>query len=135
MTTVQISKKRKITIGVLLGLLGVLFAYSLSGKFMAMSQPEGEMAKNFIRYGLDGKVALIAIGELSAVLLFFIPKTSSLGVLVLSAHMGGAIATHMEHGEPFAMQSIVLVLLWVVAYLRNPAIFASFKRGAGTTAE
>jgi hypothetical protein len=86
------------------------------------------MYKNFIKWGLEGKLLMIGIGELIAAILFFIPRTSSLGVLLLSAHLGGAIVTHMSNGEMFIPQAIMLLLLWVANYLRNPEMLASFKK-------
>jgi hypothetical protein len=55
-------------------------------------------------------------------------QTSSLGVLLLSAHMGGAIATHMEHGEIFIPQAVMLLVVWIANYLRNPEMLSSFTK-------
>ena len=118
------SKERKITSWILVGLLGALFAMAASMKLMGGS----ELAASFAKYGLDGRQLLIGMGELISAILFIIPRTSSLGVLLLSAHMGGAIVTHMEHGEMFLFQSILLVLIWFVAWLRTPEMFASFTK-------
>jgi len=118
------SKGRKITGWVLVGLMGALFIMSASMKLMGAE----EIATNFAKWGLDGKLMLIGIGELIAAILFIIPRTSSLGVLLLSAHMGGAIATHMEHGEMFIPQAIMLLVVWVANYLRNPEMLASFNK-------
>ena len=124
METTPLSKGRKITAWVLVGLLGALFIMSASMKLIGGA----EASAMFSKYGLDGKEMLIGVGELLAVILFIIPKTSSLGVLLLSAHMGGAIATHMEHGEAFISQSIMLVVLWFANWLRNPEMLASFTK-------
>lgn len=118
------SKKRKIASWIFVGLMSALFIMSAAMKLTSGS--DSEMAKNFAKWGLEGKLILIGMGELISAILFLIPKTSSLGVLLLTAHLGGAIATHMEHGEPFLPQSIMLLLLWVANYLRNPEMFASF---------
>jgi len=118
------SKKRKIASWIFVGLMSALFIMSAAMKLTSGS--DSEMAKNFAKWGLEGKLILIGVGELISAILFLIPKTSSLGVLLLTAHLGGAIATHMEHGEPFLPQSIMLLLLWVANYLRNPEMFASF---------
>ena len=107
------------------GLLAALFVMSVAGKITAGS--DSEMAKNFIKYGLEGKLFLIAAGELISVILFITPRTSPLGVLLLSGHMGGAIATHMEHGESYVIQSIILILVWVTAAVRNPEMFSRLK--------
>ena len=119
------NKRKKVGWG-LTGILGALFI--MSGTMKLISGPDSEMAKNFVKWGLEGKLPLIAGGELVATLLFLIPNTFPLGLLLLSAHMGGAIATHMEHGESFALQSAFLVLLWITAWLRRPQIFS----GTGT---
>src|SRR5437016_455142 len=119
-----ISKGRKITGWILTGLLGALFVMAASMKLIWGDA----VAANFAKYGLDNKQMLIGAGELISAILFLIPKTSSLGVLLLSAHMGGAIATHMEHGEPYFFQSVILVLVWIANWLRNPEMLASFSK-------
>jgi len=127
--TNAISKGRKITAWILVGLLGTLFLMSGSMKLMGGVEANTMFAK----YGLDGKQMLIGMGEIIAITLFIIPKTSSLGVLLLSAHMGGAIATHMEHGEMYIGQSIILLLVWVANWLRNPEMLASFTKKEART--
>ncbi|AFM13941.1 hypothetical protein Turpa_3303 [Turneriella parva DSM 21527] len=42
--------------------------------------------------------------------------------------MGGAIATHMEHGEMYLPQAIILLLVWGANYLRNPEMLDSFTK-------
>jgi sorbitol-specific phosphotransferase system component IIC len=124
-----ISKGRRITGWVLVGLLTALLIMSAVMKLIGGEQ----VAATFAKYGLEGRAILIGVEELISAILFVIPMTSSLGVLLLSAHMGGAIATHMEHGEPFVMPAVILALLWFAQWLRNPAIFASFRRTPSTT--
>ena len=120
----EISKGRKIAAWVSVGILGALFLMSASMKLMGGA----EVAANFAKYGLSGRELLIGLGELAAAILFMVPRTSSLGVLLLSAHMGGAIVTHMGHGESFAFQSVILVVLWVANWLRNPEMLFSFSK-------
>ena len=122
------SKTRKIAGWVLASLLFALLLMSGVMKIFASGNPDSEMFKSFIKLGLEGKLILIAAGELASALLFLIPKTSSLGTLLLSAHFGGAIATHMEHGEAYFPVVIILLLMWVTSYLRNPEMLSSFKR-------
>lgn len=126
METQPISKTRKIINWIFVGLMSALFIMSASMKLMAGA--DAEIAVNFVKWGLEGKLMLIGTGELIAAILFLIPRTSSLGVLLLSAHLGGAIATHMEHGEMFIPQAIMLLLVWVANYLRNPEMLASFTK-------
>ncbi len=109
---------------VLKGLLCFVFAFSIFGKLSGAAQ----MTENMARYGLAGQITMIGLGELAAFLLFLVPRTTSAGVLLLSAHMGGAIVTHMQHGEPYIMQSVVLVLVWVVGVTANPAMLGGLVR-------
>jgi hypothetical protein len=120
----NISKGRKIAGWILVGLLGALFVMGACMKLIGGEQTNAVFGK----YGLEGKQILIGAGELIAAILYIIPVTSSLGVLLLSAHMGGAIATHMEHGEPYVAQAIILLLVWFGHWLHHPEMFASFRR-------
>ena len=122
----QLSKGRKITAWIAVGLMTAFFMMSATMKLMASK--DAEIAVNFVKWGLDGKLMLIGMGELIAAILFLIPRTSSIGVLLLTAHLGGAIVTHMSNGEMFIPQAIMLLLVWVANYLRNPEMLASFKK-------
>ncbi|MCX6121707.1 MAG: DoxX family protein [Ignavibacteriales bacterium] len=122
------SKTRKIAGWVLASLLFALLLMSGVMKILASGSSDSEVVKSIIKYGLEGKIILIATGELVSALLFLIPKTSSLGTLLLSSHFGGAIATHMEHGEAYFPVVVILLLMWVTNYLRNPEMLSSFKR-------
>lgn len=117
-------KIRKITAWIFIEIVSALFIMSASMKLRGGA----EIAGNFAKWSLEGKLMLIGMGELTAAILFLIPRTSSLGVLLLSAHMGGAIATHMEHGEIYLPQAIILLLVWSANYLRNPEMLDSFTK-------
>ena len=80
------------------------------------------------KIGLSGQIVLIGAGELTTAILLLVPRTSSLGVLLASSFWGGAICLHMSHGELYVLQSVLLLLTWVGAYLRVPGMFSSFFR-------
>ncbi len=77
----------------------------------------------------------IGLGEVTAAVLYAVPRTSIIGALFLSAHLGGAILFHIIRGENFFgpvltsfwFQSLMLASVWVVVFLRYPAIIANFK--------
>jgi len=95
-------------------LVALVLVFSVWGKlFLA------QMQDNMASYGLGNWTLTIALGELVSGILFMIPKTNRLGVLLLSAHMGGAIVTHMSHGESFLLPSSILVLVWISGHLRT----------------
>jgi len=112
----QISKTRNIAAWVIAGLLTALYLFSASGKlFLHPEQMEQ------LKLG-DWRI-IIGLGEITSALLFLFPKTNKYGTLLLSSYMGGAIIIHMTGGMSIGMPSVVLILVWVVAYLRNPEIF------------
>ena len=82
--------------------------------------------------GLSLPIVVIGASELASAVLLLIPRTSSLGLLLSSAFWGGAICLHMSKGEPFVLQSVLLLLTWVGAYLRVPGTFASFAGSSPT---
>jgi DoxX-like family len=105
-------------------LIGGLMIFAGSGKVFGFAPPEiVEQLKNG---GLGDQIQLIGAGELITAVLLLLPWTESLGVLLTSAFWGGAICFHMSHGEPYVFQSVLLVLSWLGAWLREPATLASF---------
>ena len=118
----KMTRAQQITGWVLTVLLSALFLASASAKLLRASQAEEMMAK----LGLGDQVILIGVGEAVSALLFLIPRTHSLGLLLLTAYMGGAIVTHMQHGEPYVSQSVILVVIWITGFLRHPQVLQSF---------
>ncbi len=119
------SKARIISAWIVVGLLTALFVMSAAMKFVGGA----EIVGMFERFGLEHMLVVIGAGELISALLYLFPRTSSLGVLLLSAHMGGAIVTHMANGEAYVFPSVVLVILWVGQYLRFPELLVSLSKG------
>ncbi|MEI7828827.1 MAG: DoxX family protein [Prolixibacteraceae bacterium] len=111
----KISKSANITSWVIAGLLTALYLFSASGKLFL--HPE---QMDMMKLG-DWRV-IIAIGEITSALLFLFPKTNKFGTLLLSSYMGGAIILHMTGGISIVMPSVVLILVWVVGFLRNPEL-------------
>jgi len=124
MESQEISKGRKITGWVMAGLLMALLLMSSSAKLMRSE----ELVTNFTKWNLIDWIVVIGIGELISGILFLIPRTSSLGLLLLSAHFGGAIATHMGNNEPFIPIAGILVFIWVTALVRDPDTLSSFRK-------
>ena len=113
------SKTKQIVGWVLAGLVAALFLFSASGKLMA-NEEALKMATNF---GLDaGSFKMLGIVELVAALLFLYPRTGVLGTLLLAAYMGGAIATHLEHGDSIVAPCVIQAVLWIVAVFRFPEL-------------
>jgi hypothetical protein len=112
----EISKTRKIVAWIIAGLLTALYIFSASGKLFLHPEQMDQLK-------LGNWRIIIAIGELTSAFLFLFPKTNKYGTLLLSSYMGGAIIIHMTGGLSIALPSIVLILIWFVAFLRNPELF------------
>ena len=112
-------KTKKIVYWILTGLIALLFGSSSLGKLF--SSPEAlKMAEAF---GLTGQTYMtLGIIELVSVILFVIPRTGVLGSLLLIAYMGGAIATHLEHGQPIMAPCVIQAVLWLIIIFRFPEL-------------
>ena len=106
---------------VLHGLVGGIMLLAGSAKVLGLFPPE-----QVEKLGLGVPIQVIGAGELVSAVHLLIPRTASLGVLLTSGFCGGAICLHLSRGEPFMLQSVLLLLTWVGAYLRVPGTFASF---------
>jgi hypothetical protein len=112
-------KTEQILHWVLTGLVSLVFLGSAISKLLANE----EALKMATSFGLDAKTnTMIAILELACLLLFIIPKTGVVGTLLLSAYMGGAIATHLEHGQSIVAPCIIQTFMLFVAVYRFPEL-------------
>ncbi len=111
----DIKKLSNIAAWVIAGLLTALYLFSAYGKLSNPAQMEAMK--------LGDWATIIAIGEIVSALLFLIPKTSKYGTLLLSSYMGGAIILHMTGATSIVMPAVILILVWVVAFLRDPKMF------------
>ncbi len=112
-------KTQNIINWVLTGLIAALFLFSASGKFMANE----EAMKGAEMMGLSPSIMkMIGVVELIAIILFIIPRTGILGTLMLVAYLGGAIATHLEHGQSIIAPCIIAAFVWIVAVIRFPEL-------------
>jgi len=122
----QSAKTPRITVGtVVIYLSGVLLVGSSIAKFVAPPAVVAELA-NLGFYG--GRLTLIAVLESISALLFLVPKTRTLGLLLVSAYMGGAIATHIQHGQSPLRPALVLMLFWAGVLLCRPEFFSALGR-------
>lgn len=112
-------KTKRITYWVLTGLVAFVFLGSATGKLSANE----EALKMAAGFGLDAKTyAMLGIVELVCAILFIIPRTGIIGTLLLAAYMGGAIASHLEHGVSIVAPCIVQAFMLLVAFYRFPEL-------------
>ncbi|UAY52570.1 DoxX family protein [Ferruginibacter albus] len=112
-------KTRKIIGWVFTGLLALVFISSAFMKIKGGAQASQGAAA--LGISLD-TLKLIAIVEILSISLFIIPRSGLLGTLLLAAYLGGAIATHLEHGQPVMFPIIIEIIVWITAVIRFPEL-------------
>jgi uncharacterized membrane protein YphA (DoxX/SURF4 family) len=65
----------------------------------------------------------LGILEVGCTILYLIPRTAVIGAVLLTAYMGGAVATHLRIGEPPIVQVMVGLVVWLGIYLREPRLW------------
>ena len=85
--------------------------------------------ESFARLGYPESLATgIGILELVCLVLYLIPRTSVLGAILLTGHLGGAVATHVRVGDPLfshvLFPTYVGLLVWGGLFLREDRLRA-----------
>lgn len=111
---------------VLTGLVGLGMIASSIGKIV---QPP-QLVENFTAFHLAPYMTAIGVIEFVTAVLFLVPKTSSVGTLLVTGYFGGAVVAHLVQGHPGEMVPALVLgaLAWASNYLRNPRMFESFSR-------
>ena len=79
-----------------------------------------EVIKGFTDLGWPDRLAVsIGVVELVCTIVYLVPQTAVLGAILLSGYLGGAMATHVRLEQPFFMQFLIGVVLWLGLYLRD----------------
>ena len=116
------SSKTMVWVGRILSTLPVLMLV-MSAVMKLTKHPE--VLKGFDKMGWPEYVLVpLGIVELVSTVLYVIPQTAVLGAILLTGYLGGAIATHVRIGEPFIMQAIFGVVIWLGLFLRDARVRA-----------
>jgi len=79
-----------------------------------------EVLQGFTHLGLPESMRLpLAVLELSCVLVYLTPPTAMLGAVLLTGYLGGAICTHWRVGDPFIVQVVLGLVVWLGLFLRE----------------
>ncbi len=108
-----------------------LFAAVMKFVPQAPDSPGAAMMKQL---GLTiGMEHVLGVLELVIVVLFLIPRTSTVGFVLMVGYMGGALATNLTHGLSNADALpiyVTLLLLTISAIVRNPELTARLRQRA-----
>ena len=111
--------------GRIISAIPVLFMAGI-GLFLIIFKPE-IVIKGTTDFGYPSEsVYPIFIAEMICVLLYVIPQTATLGAILLTAYLGGAVATHVHASEfPQAIFPILFgILVWLGLLLQEPRLRA-----------
>ena len=104
--------------GYVLSAIPILFM-TVGGLVFLFVAPD-KVSEGMTKYGYPAAAAKpILIAEIVCGLLYAIPQTATLGAVLLTAYLGGAVATHVHAGEPFLFPIIMGVLVWLGLWLRD----------------
>ena len=85
------------------------------------------MLPHFTEMGLHPYVKLLGTLEIAFALLFGLSKTSKLGLLLLTAYFGGAMAAEIPY-HMLVAPFMPLALTWIAAFVRQPSLFIERKK-------
>lgn len=115
------SKATLITGRILSYALGLMLIATGALKFTTSPDAEKALAHIGLAPTLVPKIGVL---EIICTLIYLIPQTAVLGAILLTGYFGGAILTHLRVGDPFVVQIILGVVVWLGLYLREPRLRA-----------
>ncbi len=99
----------------------VIVGFTIIGKLFQIPQVVEQMRQ----LELENKLYLLAFIEVVGLTLYVIPKTCKVGFLLLTAYFGGAIAVNIKIPGNTLPAILILVIIWVMSYIKNPKIFTT----------
>ena len=82
--------------------------------------------------GMNGLLHPLGVLELIIVVLFLVPRTSTVGFVLMVGYFGGVLATLLTHAQDPTMASVALLLIAISGWFRNRELTA---RLLGKTAQ
>ncbi len=109
---------------------GLVIAFLLMDAIIKLP-PMQIVVDTMTELGWDGGEAsarMLGVVLLTCALLYAAPPTAVLGAILLTAYLGGAVATHVRVGSPFFSHVLcgvyLCALMWGGLYLRDARIRA-----------
>jgi hypothetical protein len=106
---------------------GLIVLFMLFNSILALMKTE-QVVKGTVELGYpESTIVIIGIAMLISTILYAIPRTAVLGAILLTAYLGGAVASHVRHGDPLSrvlFPVFVAVLTWGGLWLRDARLRA-----------
>lgn len=121
-TTTAVFPGPSLRAGAIVTAIPVLFLLFDTTIKLAVIQP---VVESFGQIGWPVHLApTLGAVELLCLVLYLVPRTTPLGALLLTAYLGGAVATHARIESPLVTHTLfpvyVALLLWAGLLLRRP---------------
>ena len=106
-------------VGLAFSVLGA-FPLFVSGSLFLLHHPT--VVENMTHLGFEvAQMRGLGLAKIVIAILTLVPATSFLGVILATGWMGGAIAGHLRVRDPFIIQTIVPIVVWIGFGLRHEA--------------
>jgi hypothetical protein len=92
-----------------------------------------QLVEIYTRIGLLSGMMTFGVAELLFTGLFLFNRTMKIGLLLLTGYYGGAMAVELSHGGFFIVPAVILTIVWIGAFLRNPSLFLFVDQRATIT--
>jgi hypothetical protein len=126
----SVGRSRAVIAGrVITGLALAFMTLDVTVKLARVSQA----IESTVQLGFSPNVVLpLGLIQLACLILYVVPRTAPLGATLLTAYLGGAVAIHVQRGNPVFTHMLfpvyIAVLLWGGLYLRDARVRALFAR-------
>lgn len=98
-------------------------AFLLLGSFTALSRAP-MVVQGMAPFGFKpGILPVLGAVELLCSVLYLVPRTATVGAILMTAYFGGAVITHARIGDPLWVVPVLFgVIAWAGLLLRRPGL-------------
>jgi hypothetical protein len=119
-------------------LTGIVAVFLLLDGVMKLVQPQVVIDTTLQLGYPQATITGMGVVLIASTLIYLTPRTSWLGAVLLTAYLGGAVASHVRIGSPWFSHTLfpvyVALLVWGALALRDARVLTLFglRRGAQT---
>jgi DoxX-like family len=111
---------------------GLALAFMVMDVTMKLASVK-QAVESTVELGFSPDIVLpLGLIQLSCLILYMIPRTAPLGATLLTGYLGGAVAIHVQRGNPVLTHMLfpvyIAVLLWGGLHLRDARVRALFAQ-------
>jgi len=101
----------------------LVIAILLTGGATMKFAHAASLVAQFSKIGFQDRMIWIGAMEMVFVGLFLWNRTMIVGLLLFTGYFGGAMAIEMSLGMLPLAPGLILTMIWIAAFLRNPSLF------------